>query len=563
MPLRSRLLSPTKTAIIFFSLFAGTTCFAEEKTVSRPGAPSDEVNMLIGSGGGGTEYGGTMPFVKTPFGMTDWVAQTRQNSISTMSYAYEDKSISGFIGTHQPAPWMGDFGYVTLMPGLDSVKTTPDARKMPFAHGNEKTTPYSYSVAMDAGNNRVLKTEMTATSRCALLRVTFPSNATSNFIVEATRPQIQGYVKVDAKAREIVGYNPDRMDSLYGPMRLPNFKGYFVVQFRKAFAGVGTYSGEALAPNQSEFTGKGAGAYVTFPTAENEAVDVRVGTSFISIEQARDNLRREIPNWDFEKVSRDLKTNWDRKLGIGSVEGATDDQRKIFTTAIYHSLVYPREFSEYGRYYSAFDDTIHKGQSYTSFSLWDTFRAQNSTVTLFAPERVGDMVQSLLQNYQEGGWLPKWPNPSYTNIMIATPADSIVAEAINKGFKGFDTELAYKAVYKDAMVPPVDDSKHWYRDREQYTPYEARSGLSYFKKLGFIPSDKTYEAASNMLEDAYDDWCVAQVAKATGRTREYQFFLNRSQAYKTLFNPATGFMQAKNADGNWASPDAGWTEGSK
>ena len=564
MPLRSYF-APVKSLALFFSLTtasASPTIAAVNNTTPTI-CSSDEVNMLIGSGGGGTEYGGTMPFVKTPFGMTDWVAQTRQNKISAMSYAYEDTDISGFIGTHQPAPWMGDFGYVTLMPGVDKVKPATDARKMPFVHSNETATPYGYSVTMDAGANRSMKAQMTATSRCALMRFTFPRNATSNFIVEATRSQIQGYVQVNAKVKEIVGYNPDRIDSVWGPLRLPNFKGYFVVQFRKPIVGYGTYSGETLSPNTAAFKGKGAGAYITFPTNEGETVDVRVGTSFISIEQARDNLRREIPDWNFDRLSRNLKKTWDEKLGIASLEGATDDQRKIFTTALYHSLVYPREFSEYGRYYSAFDDTIHRGQSYTSFSLWDTYRAQNSTITLFAPERVGGMVQALLQNYQEGGWLPKWPNPSYTNVMIGTPADSIVAEAINKGFKGFDLELAYKAVLRDAIAPPIQDTRRRFFDREQGTPYEARNGLTYFKQFGFYPDDKTAEAASSMLEDAYEDWCVAQVAKATGRAAEYQFFINRSQAYKTLFNPETGFMQAKKSDGSWAHPDAGWTEGSK
>ncbi len=178
-------------------------------------SPTEDVNMLIGSGGGGTEYGGTMPFVKTPFGMTDWVAQTCQNKLSTMSYAYEDSAISGCIGTHQPAPWMGDFGYVALMPGVDAVKTAPDARKMAFTHGDEKATPFEYSVALDAGNKRVLKADMTATSRCALMRFTFPQNDTSHFIVEATRGQIKGFIKVDAKAGEIVGTNPDRTIALW------------------------------------------------------------------------------------------------------------------------------------------------------------------------------------------------------------------------------------------------------------------------------------------------------------------------------------------------------------
>jgi predicted alpha-1,2-mannosidase len=178
-----------------------------------------------------------------------------------------------------------------------------------------------------------------------------------------------------------------------------------------------------------------------------------------------------------------------------------------------------------------------------------------------APERIGGMIETLLQNYQEGGWMPKWPNPSYTNIMIGTHADSLVAEAINKHFKGFDYNLAWDAVYKDAMTPPDGDTtRRWY-DREPHTPYEARGGLTYSKLLGYVPDDKTAESASRTLEDSYDDWCVAEVAKALGKTDEYKFFLNRSHNYEHLFNKATGFMQARNSDGSWADLKAGWTEG--
>jgi predicted alpha-1,2-mannosidase len=226
-------------------------------------------------------------------------------------------------------------------------------------------------------------------------------------------------------------------------------------------------------------------------------------------------------------------------------------------------MLYPRTFSEYGKYYSAFDDTIHQGESYTDYSIWDIFRAEFSLLTLVAPERVDGMVQALLQDYQQGGWMPKWPNPSYTNIMIATHADSLVAEAVNKHFHGFDYNLAWNAVYNDAMTPPDGDTTRQWRDREPHTPYEARGGLTYLKKLGYIPADKTAESASSTLEDSYDDWCVAQVAKALGKPGEYQFFLGRSQNYKNLFSPQTGFMQAKNSDGSWADPRAGWTEGSK
>src|SRR5581483_7242539 len=223
-------------------------------------------------------------------------------------------------------------------------------------------------------------------------------------------------------------------------------------------------------------------------------VEVRVGTSFISVDQARENLRREIPHWDFDAVRAKLHSAWKQKLDRLQIEGATDREKTRLYTALYHALLYPRVFSEYGRYYSAFDDKVHDGASYTAFSIWDTFRAENSLLTLFAPERIDGMITTLLQNFQEGGWMPKWPNPSYTNIMIATHADSLVAEAIRKGFRGFYRELAWRAVYKDAMTPPEGDTTRRWLDREEGTPYEARAGLTFYKQLGYIPTDKTDEA---------------------------------------------------------------------
>jgi predicted alpha-1,2-mannosidase len=517
--------------------------------------PVDWVNLYIGTGSGSIGYGGTMPFVTPPFGMTDWTPQTRQNKISVVSYKYEDTTISGFMGTHQPAIWMGDYGYVTLMPEIDTLKTNPEDRKLPFAHTDEIVRPDYYSVWMNAGGSRKIRTEMTATERCAYMRFTFPANASSTVVVEASRPGIAGFAHVDAAAQEITGYNPDRMDAHLGPMPLPNFKGYFVIQFRKAFSDSGTYGSTPQQPNSA------TGAYARFTTAEGEVVETRAGTSFISIEQARQNLKAEIPTWDFEVVRQSLRSTWNEKLGRITIEGATDDQRRIAYTGLYHALLYPRIFSEQGRYYSAFDDTVHKGVSYTAYSIWDTFRAEHSLLTLLAPERIDGMIGALLQNYQEGGWMPKWPNPSYTNIMIGTHADSLVAEAINKHFKGFNYQLAWDAVYKDAMTPPDGDTTRRWEDREPHTPYEARGGLTYLKMLGYVPADKTAESASRTMEDSYDDWCVAEVAKALGKTKDYEFFLNRSHNYEHLFNKATGFMQARNFDGSWADPKDGWTEG--
>jgi predicted alpha-1,2-mannosidase len=528
-----------------------------------PGAPVDWVNTFIGTGGSsdGPEYGGTMPLVTTPFGMTNWTAQTRQNRISVSSYAYEDSTISGFIGTHQPAIWMGDYGYVTLMPETGGIKPTVEYRRLPFTHRDEVSTPYYYAVKLGADPGHRIMAELTSTDHCAYLRFAFAPGSDAGVLLEATRAGTVGYVAVDSGRREIVGYNPDRMDAHLSNLKLPNFKGYFVARFRQPFRTLSVYQGVLPVADQTEVTGDAVGAFVQFDAQSNPVVEVQVGTSFISIEQARANLDAEMPAWEFEATRDELKKQWNAKLGIASLEGASDDERHIFYTGLYHALLYPKLFSENGRYYSAFDDTIHAGESYTAFSIWDTFRAENSLLTLFAPERINGMITALLQDYREGGWLPKWPNPSYTNIMIGTHADSLIAEAIAKGFKGFDHTLAYEAVHKDATTPPDGDTTRRWLDREPGVPYEARAGLTYAKQLGYVPADKVSESASGTLEESYDDFAVAEVAKALGKSTDYRTFMQRSQNYRKLFNPARGFMQARNSDGSWANPDAGWTEG--
>ena len=535
--------------------------------LSSLSAQQDSVSYadpLIGTQRSAIGYGGTMPFVTTPFGMTNWTPQTRQNKISVVSYNFDDKTISGFIGTHQPAIWMGDYGYVTIIPQLGELRTTPESRKLPYSHESETARPDYYRVSLDAGAAGQIKAEMTATERCAIFRFTFPNSSQSRVIIEASRPGIAGMATINSEAREITGHNPHRMDAHLGPLALPHFKGYFVVQFEQMPVDMKTYGMNDAKAASSR------GAYAEFKPGQT--IQVRVGTSFISIEQARKNLGREIPAWNFDDPQEKLHTRWNEKFSRLQIEGATDADKRLLYTAMYHALLYPRVFSEYGRYYSAFDDTVHKGESYTAYSIWDTFRAENSMLTLLAPERIDGMITALLQNFKEGGWMPKWPNPSYTNIMIATHADSLVAEAIRKGFKGFDRQLAWQAVYKDAMTPPDGDTTRRWIDREEHTPYEARAGLTYYKQLGYISTDKTDEAASRTLEDSYDDWCVAQIARAIGRTEDYRFFLKRSLNDRCLYNPAIGLMNGRTSDGRWApigggADDdrnrsvSGWTEG--
>jgi predicted alpha-1,2-mannosidase len=522
------------------------------------------VDTLVGTQKSAIGYGGTMPFVAPPFAMTDWTAQTRQNKISITSYNYDDQAISGFIGTHQPAIWMGDYGYVTIMPQTGPLRTTPDSRKMPFKHSTEKARPDYYAVALGAGSGNELRVEMTATERCAMFRFRFPKSAVARVLVEASRAGVPGYAAINARSGEITGYNPDRMDAHLGPSKLSNFKGYFVIQFRQTPLNAKTYGMEQEKASSSR------GAYAEFKSGE--IVEARVGTSFLSIDQARDNLKNEMPQWDFDEVRQRLRTAWNEKLSRMQVDGATEKEKIRLYTALYHALLYPRIFSEGGRYYSAFDDRVHEGESYTAYSIWDTFRAENSLLTLLAPERVDGMITALLQNFKEGGWMPKWPNPGYTNIMIGTHADSLVSEAMRKGFGGFDRDVAWQAVYKDAMTPPDGDTTRRWSDREEHTPYEARAGLTYYKQLGYIPTDKTDEASSSTLEDSYDDWCVAQIAKVLDHDEDYRFFLHRSLNDRSLYNPAIGLMNGKTSDGKWAplggaqdSPVnrsiSGWTEG--
>jgi predicted alpha-1,2-mannosidase len=539
---------------------------------ASPDPPVDPirwVSPLIGSARGAIGYGGTMPFVTPPFGMTDWTPQTRQNSLGVVSYNFADTTLSGFMGTHQPAIWMGDYGYLTIMPEIDSLKLAPDARALPFTHASEHAAPDLYTVALDAGLHRGIHAAMTATTRCAFLQFIFPANQSSIVLIEAARPGVAGYAHVDPANHEITGYNPDRTDANLGPFKLPHFKGYFVVQFRTPFSHSGTYGPTPDSPKNP------IGAWASFHTTAGQIIEVRVGTSFLSIDQARENLRHEIPRWDFAATQAALRAQWNRKLAAVSLtaEAGADSpdfeaKTRIVYTALYHALLYPRLFSEpdahdVSHYYSAFDDSVHPGTSYTAYSIWDTFRAEFSLLTLLAPERIDPMITALLQNYREGGWMPKWPNPSYTNIMIATHADSLVAEAMRKNFHGFDPDLAWDAVHKDATVPPDGDTTRRWSDREKDTPYEARGGLSYSLRLGYVPDDKTAESASRTLEDAYDDWCVSLIAGRLHKPTDAAYFQDRAHNYANIFNKSTGFMQARNADGSWAPPTNGWTEGNQ
>lgn len=563
------------------SLFAFIALFAVSLSAAVAPDLADRVDVIIGTTGpqGRVNYGGVCPWVSPPFAMTQWMPMTQENEISKLPYRHEQRNLAGFMGTHQPTVWMSDYGFITIMPQIGEPQVLFKERGVPMKDGTEDARAYYYSIQTGKKEADTIRTEIAATSRCSMFRFSYPDTDAAHLFVEISRvPGYEGWLKISDDGREITGYNPGRHNDFRGrPMgpALEKFKGYYVIQFETPFNPASAQTWKATGepgkqkaeffPNK-EIKGERAGAVVTFGAHNGMPVKVRIGSSFISLEQASENLRREIPDWDFDRVVRQTKQEWNNALSRVIAEGGTDDEQVLFYTSMYHTLMFPRRFDEYGKYYSPFDEKIHKGVSYNDYSLWDTFRALHPLLTLTAPEHVSPMVQSLVQMYEEGGWMPKWPNPTYTNIMIGTPADSVVADAYMKGFRDFDVKKAYEAIYKNAMTPPDGDANKRWADRAAWTSYEARAGLTYYKELGYVPADKTNESVSNTLEYAYEDYCVAQMAKGLGKQKDYEFFMQRSKNYRNLYNPKTGFMQPRLADGTFFEGDpkkySSFTEGS-
>jgi predicted alpha-1,2-mannosidase len=527
----------------------------------------DYVNPMIGTDGIKTIslYGGMIPGVTRPFGMIQWTPMTAINRIGVMPYRYSDHSILGFIGTRQPTHWMGDYGHVSIMPGVGEVRHGFQERKKRFNRKDEISKPHYYKVT--AGG---VTTELTGATRCAIFRIRFSDSGEPYLVIDASRKEKHtgmvtvkdpmrsvGMVRVEPDKRRVIGFNTDRHSGPLGPPLL-NFKGWFVIEFDRAVVSHGAYNGDDLLADESEAEGDAVGAYVTF-SSDATPLLVRIGTSLISLEQAEENLRNEIPDWDFDKVADETKSAWNEQLGKIVVEGGDRDMKTVFYTGMYHAHLYPRVFSEGGRYYSAFDDQVHEGVAYNDYSLWDTFRALHPLLLITAPERVGDMVTSLTQSYEEGGWLPKWPNPTYTGIMIGSHADSMIADAYVKGVRDFDLDRAYAAVRKNAFVAPDGDKEKRWKDRDPWTSVESRGGQSWYMELGYVPADKTDESVSRTLEFAYNDFCVAQLAKAAGQEEDYKILMERAKNYKNLYH--NGFMRARNADGEWAM--GGFTEALK
>ena len=465
------------------------------------------VNPFIGTAG----HGHTFPGAIVPFGMVQLSPDTRLTGWDGCSgYHYSDSAIYGFSHTHLSGTGISDYGDILLLPSIDDGFPKGAAR---FQHRNETASPGYYSVRLDDGNILV---ELTATARVGMHRYTFPRTKTANILLDLEhRDKV-----LDAGFRLLNG------TTIVGRRRSQAWARdqvvYFALEFSRPF-----YA----------FVGKDTRAYFRFDASDGKPLLVKVGISSVDTEGALINLRTELNHWDFDKVRADAKAAWNAELNKITVNGGTNAQLTNFYTALYHAMTAPNLFMDVDGRYRGRDFQTHQAKdfsNYTVFSLWDTFRAAHPLYTIIDQKRTRDFIKTFLVQYEQGGRLPVWElAANETDTMIGYHAVSVIADATMKGIGGFDLREAY-----DSMKHSAELKHH---------------GLGPYIEKGVISMEDDRESVSKVLEYAYDDWCIAQVAKKLGETADYDRYTARAQAYKNVFDHVSGFMRPR-SNGNWIEP---------
>ena len=513
----------------------------------------DYVNPFIG-----TDYHGhTFPGAALPGGLVQLSPDTGVEGWDWCSgYHYSDSTVMGFSHLHRSGMGAGDWGDVLLMPTIGEVKVIPGSKENPddgyrsrFAHRDETASPGYYSVVLEDYD---VKVELTVSERAGFHRYTFPESEESHIIVDAGHGIRDSY-RVGSEIRvisdtEIVGHR-----NSHGFVKNKNV--YFCAKFSKPFKSHGTWNENDIKSTSEVDSGKYIGAFVNYTTNKNETIEVKVGISYTSIEQARLNAETEIPGWNFDEIRDNARDKWNNTLSRIEIESPVVDSEEYnhskkvtFYTALYHALLFPATFSDVDGKYLGLDNQVHTAKDFTylsDFSLWDTHRAEMPLLTLVDPQRNLNTIRTMLAQYEQGGWLPtpqQFGN-SYTNDMIGDHPVAAIVDAYKKGINNFDVEKAYEAVRKNATeTPPAD-----HRSR-------GRAGLNFYLELGYLPYDKVRESVSRTLEYAYNDWCVAQLAKALGKDDDYKLFMSRAYNYKNLLDEISGLARPKDSNGNWLSP---------
>lgn len=503
---------------------------------------ADHVDPFIGTAAGAQPYakGNTFPGALVPNGMVAVSPDTSPRYPG--GYRSGARFIEGFSQNHMSGVGCdGDLGNILLMPTVGALRTT-EARYRSTYH-SEAAEPGYYKVVLATPG---VKAEMSATTRASVSRYTFPARpgGDANILVDVSHgltPSRGGSVRI-VSATEVEGHN-DAGDFCGTDNR---YRVHFVARFGKASVARGTWSGANLGTGAAR-SGSDLGAYFRFKTAAGEAVQVRLGLSYVSVANARANLEAEIPaGRTFERVRAEALARWDADLGRVEVAGGTAEQRTIFYTALYHALVHPSVNSDVNGQYPGMQGAgVRRARGYTHyhlFSLWDTYRGLHPLLTLVYPDRQRDMVRSMLAMYDEGGWLPKWELAGReTGVMVGDPAAVVVADTYLKGIRGFDAAKAYAAVRKGATVTAGNP---------------LRPCADQYVRLGYVPHDTCRARGSGSVtqEYAYADHAAARMAAALGRTADKATFAARARSPRNLFNAATGFLRPRNADGSWMTP---------
>lgn len=501
-------------------------------------SPVDYVNPLMGTQSKPSlSNGNTYPAIGLPWGMNLWTPQTGKMG-DGWAYTYDADKIRGFKQTHQPSPWMNDYGAFAIMPGVGKPKFKEDDRASWFSHKAEVATPYYYSVYLADIN---VTTEFTPTERAAFFKFDFPKTDSAFVVIDALNKG--SYIKILPKERKILGYT-----TKYSRGKYENFKNYFVIQFNKDFDLTTAWKNDQFVNGQLEITSDHAGAVVGFKLKNKEAVYAKVASSFISFEQAELNLSREIGQRNFEQVKTDAKNIWNKTLGKIEVKGGTDQQMRTFYSSLYRTLFFPQKLYEIDaqnkiKHWSPYNSKILDGRMFAGTGFWDTFRALYPFLNLVYPSMNAEMQEGLANAFKEGGFLPEWSSPGYSDIMIGNNSASVVADAYIKGLRGYDIETLWQAVKHGA-------------DHEGPVSAVGRKGVEYYNTLGYVPYDvKINENAARTLEYAYDDFAIYQLGKALGKPEsEIEIYKKRAYNYKNLFDPESGLMRGKNKDGKFQSP---------
>lgn len=502
------------------------------------------VKIAIGTGGHGHTYPGTT----VPFGMVQLSPDTYNQGWDWCSgYHYSDNSIMGFSHTHLSGTGIGDMLDVLLMPCTGTVKTIPGSRENPdagyrsrFSHDEEVAVPGYYSVLLRDYRIRV---ELSATARAGIHRYAFPASDSGHFILDLDHGYAPGTDSVLWANVKIVGN-----DTIVGGRSTARWaKGreiYFAMKFSRPFDKVEVQvDGKNLQGLNGEAKGKSLKCVLHYPTKAGETILVKTGISGVSAEGALRNLEAEIPGWDFDEVTAQALHEWEQALSKIRVEGGTQKQREIFYTGLYHSLLAPTLFDDVDGSYRGMDDAVHQlppgAHNYSTFSLWDTYRAAHPLLTLVQQERVPDLVNCLIRMAHESSvGMPVWPlQAKETECMSGYHSVVVIAEALQKGFPGIDVPGAYAAMKKQAL-----ESNY--------------KGLPLYRKHGYIPCDLEAESMGKSMDYAYDDWAVAYVARVAGEQKDAAFFLERAHSYRNLYDKETGFVRPRLATGVWAEPFA-------